>query len=837
MGKLISHPRDNNYPEKLLSEHLSNVSEGMKEKITESRLESQTIEKSELSNIARDIGLFHDIGKATTYFQNYIRNNNTNSSRKTHHGKISALLGMQYVLSNYDTFEREKRELLSFAVFNIIDNHHGDLDSYEGGNESLRRDKPLFEKQIDNILGNHYALLEQFFSKNDIDISFMENIDLEDLFLIIEESWLIPEDCFGKNTKDYIEFFFLMNYLFSLLIDYDKHDAARLNESYFEGNLQEDFIDIDNYLDYQRKTNPEKFSEEKEINEIRNKFLSEIRENENIKKENHFYTLTAPTGIGKTFGCLKFAQKLISQLDDKSGRLIYALPFTSIIDQNFDEFEKVFKFEKEENYTERPNRYLIKHHYLADKKIKNRTEDYSLKDYLDDKLFVESWQSQTIVTTFVQLFHSIIGYKNSFLKKFHNIVNSVIILDEVQNIDPEYYNLISKAFEVLGNRFNTYFLLMTATQPKIFQFDNSPVFELINTDKYMTHDHFNRVQVEVDLEEKEIDDVLEHLKTTFEGQNCLIVQNTKSSAKELYKMIDEQELFPEYKKYCLTTHLIPIHRKILIEEIKKKLENEEKIIVISTQLIEAGVDLSFKKVIRDIGPIDSDIQVAGRCNRSTEYDILGGKMDILNLGNATKVYKKTLIENSKKVLKNNCPMDSSDFIDISIEYFGAMNFEAESAHLLEGIKRLNYQTTRTNSEKPISKFKLIKQQPNHSIYLLYFKEEWKKMDLEDNIDIENPELLIEELKENYRKLEEDDSDKEQLLLEIKQIRRKLANFQISLRDYELYGDNHNYSEVIDTLNYGNIKYVTQSNLENYMYDKDMGFLSEPKDDISVTKTF
>ncbi|MDP8219899.1 MAG: DEAD/DEAH box helicase family protein, partial [Candidatus Stygibacter frigidus] len=289
--------------------------------------------------------------------------------------------------------------------------------------------------------------------------------------------------------------FFLTNYTFSLLIDNDKSDAARLDNSYFNGNLDEKVDDIFSYINDCRDKDFKKFNPEIPLNRLRNRFLEEIYNNESIRPENHFYSITSPTGIGKTFGCLVFANKLRQLLPERNARIIYCLPYTSIIDQNYKEFDKILRFSKKDKYQRRPNRYLLKHHYQNPKVISKRLDEKkkTLKDYHDDVLFVESWKSIYVVTTFVQLFYALIGYRNRSLKKFHNIVNSIIILDEVQNIDPDYYRLLREAFQVLGKKFGVYFLLITATQPEIIEKED--IVELTNSEFYMHSEIFNRVSL------------------------------------------------------------------------------------------------------------------------------------------------------------------------------------------------------------------------------------------------------------------------------------------------------------------------------------------------------
>ncbi|MEA1987244.1 MAG: hypothetical protein U9N76_07130, partial [Candidatus Marinimicrobia bacterium] len=473
-----------------------------------------------------------------------------------------------------------------------------------------------------------------------------------------------------------------------------------------------------------------------------------------------------------------------------------------------------------EKYSERPNRYLMKHHYLSPKIIEKRiniTENKkTLKEYLDDRLFVESWQSAMIVTTFVQFLHTVFGYKNRFLKKFHNIINSIVILDEVQNIDPNYHRLIQKAFKVLGNVFNTYFLQITATQPNMF--DKTNLIEIVNSDYYMKNDVFNRVKLNINSKHQELEDFANKFCDSFSDDNCLLVMNTKKFATNLFYKI--QKNLTDYQHFCLTTNLTPFHRNKKIKEIRKLLDLHKKVIVVSTQLIEAGVDLSFKNVYRDFGPIDSIIQVAGRCNRSGELGILGGNFNLINLSNS-RIYSKALIQYSEEILKNE-KYSSIDFIALSEKYFNQFTFSLKSKMIIRAIKEMNY-NRKVNNQIPVSDFKLIPDDPRKNIYILHTEEADKQM---------------RELIENKRKLKFVDNKKErnEIIIEIEKLKHKLIRFQISVYQQEL----NVYNDLLEPENELAIDknftyiFISYDNQKEYVYDENVGFLKEPKKNISST---
>ncbi|MBF0449912.1 MAG: CRISPR-associated helicase Cas3', partial [Candidatus Magnetomorum sp.] len=654
---IISHPATQNDPAKPLKTHLYNVAKRSRDLIVGMQLNLSIITKTDLADLSYMIGLFHDFGKATTFFQNYI-NQLGRKSPLTYHSFISAFVCFHIIENLYPN------QIRSIIAYLVIKKHHANLETI--GIESIAAIKNI-PVQLTDIIKNASEEIHTIYSNLIPDMAeTLSSIDLEDIAETIEDMPdYLGEQMNVLDSDQTIELFFIVNLLFSVLIDTDKKDAARLENQYFQDNLKEPLNDVFAYLYDCQAKDLKKFSPEVPINALRNKFLNDIIHNDQIKAENHFYTITAPTGIGKTFGCLAFANQLIQKLPEGKARIIYCLPYTSIIDQNHAEFERIIRFVHKEAYDDKPERYLLKHHHLSHKIIRNRVsteinEISSYKDYLDDCLFVESWESAFIVTTFVQFFETIIGHRNRLLKKLHNIVNSVVILDEVQNIDPEYYQLLRHTLDVFGKRFNTYFLLITATQPEILDIKKSGCIELIDSKQYMKHSLFNRVDLKIIKKGQSIDTFIQDFCHSFSDQNTLIVLNTKKSAIKVFQELKAK--IKSYKFVCLTTLLTPGDRKRKISQIKQAIQNNEHIIVVSTQLIEAGVDLSFKTVYRDFGPVDSIIQVAGRCNRNGEYGINGGKMIVVRLYNDKNVYyhsqvypsilsqyvEKTLIDDSYK---------------------------------------------------------------------------------------------------------------------------------------------------------------------------------------------
>lgn len=817
---LISHPEEKNAPEKPLEQHLFNVGESSRQRIQTMILDLSVLDKEKLAELSFLIGIFHDFGKSTAFFQSYIRGERKGDA-KTHHSFLSAVVAYHLIQ------EKGFDPAWAIAAYLIIKRHHGNLETL---NHEEADNLDIAKVQLENILGSQAdavsAMYRELFGP-DIRQS-LEDIEIEAFSETLEEFEDDLDEFWEELEPDQqIEFFFVVNLLFSLLVDHDKKDAARLDMGYFEGNLDEPVHDVFAYIRDCQTQEPEKFNPELPLNQIRNRFLNEIASNPGISPKQHFYTISAPTGIGKTFGCLAFANQLKRQLPQGQGRIIYCLPYTSIIDQNHAEFERIIRFSKKEKYGQRPQRYLLKHHHLTFKALKNRKEEeqYAFKDYLDDRLFVEAWESAFVVTTFVQFFHTIIGHTNRFLKKFHNILNSIVILDEVQNIPPAYHHLLKRVLHVLGQRFNVYFLLITATQPEILDRKKSAPLALVQSDTYMKDPLFNRVKLSVEKTPCTLSDFADRFCQSFSGQNCLIVMNTKKSAIALYQRILEDK--SDYEVFCLTTFLVPRDRKEKIKRIKAALEASQKIIVVSTQLIEAGVDLSFQRVYRDFGPLDSVVQVAGRCNRNNEYGPLGGEMHLVELLNEDQgekafysyVYAPILANYTRSVMASH-GYESRDFSDLAGGYFGKFEFKDKANRFLAAISELNYDQNERD-QIPIKDFKLIEEYSQETLYILTTPEADRDMN------------RFLEIKRALQDKTLSKSEKESLLFEAEILKGRLKGFQIALRFDELEA----YQEGLIVEDAAHFKYISYESQRKYAYDPDIGFLIAPNTAIPQSLSF
>ncbi|KGG80604.1 hypothetical protein Y919_05400 [Caloranaerobacter azorensis H53214] len=660
--KLLSHP------ETLLVDHLENVYNCGIRILEENKL---FLEDKEFLKI---ILIGHDLGKATLYFQDYIKKIESHGSIKNH-GFLSALFTYSILQKKFD----KDKALKGFLV---VKRHHGNIQNMydELSMKKIEVESQLetLDKQLKTIDFRELNLILEKFN-----LPYVKSKEIKDRFMELfdeMEAVIYYEDDMLLNIEEY----FKLKYFYSILIYSDKFsvifDKKREKNKEIKIEKLEEFI--------------EKLPKCKNIiNDKRNEARINVESKiENLNKK--IFTLTLPTGMGKTLNSLNFALKLREKLYKEEGiyyNIIYTFPFTSIIDQTYEIFQKIFGNRTSD---------VLKHHYLSKVEYKD-DEDYFETE--KSKFLIETWDSKIVVTTFVKLLQCIFSNKNSELLKFNKLANCIVILDEIQNIPYKYWKLIRHSFEVLSDILNTYFVLMTATQPLIFKGD----IELVeNTKEYFKI--FKRTKLNIDLKERSIDEFIDEIKPIIEKVNkIMIVLNTVKSAQEVYKQIKN---IADKKVIFLSASVIPKDRKKRILEIKKL----DKYILVSTQVVEAGVDIDNDVVIRDIGPWDSIVQCAGRCNRNNERDIgdvyiykLKGEKSIF----ANIVYGRFLISKTEKILKNNSHIFEHDFFDYSKDYFEEINKDKSddySNRIIEDINQLNF-------NEVDNQFKLIE---NNSLYIM-----------------------------------------------------------------------------------------------------------------------
>lgn len=729
MTEFFSHRQ----PDILLKDHLKIVGQNGRNVLLNKRINNLDIHF--LADVAYLIGISHDFGKFTQYFQDYL-NKKRKGDGLTHHGLISALFTYE-VLSEFTKNKKyQNNSILKYTPllgYFIVKHHHGNLDDIRTDVNSIelfdefRNIKPQLSdirKQESEIKTVYSSLfLESGIQAENIFTRLMRYEkkcssfnDLDQINKVLRKDVHFFSKEISEEKNNPIVIFLVTQLLYSILIDADKKHAGHV-EDIKRYSIPQNIVD-------RYKARPE-FQKENisNITKIRNDIYDSVINNVLKNSENKIFSITAPTGTGKTLTSLSAALKLRNRITPQP-RIIYALPFTSIIDQNFNVFDDVFQ-KTIQDFKNTESAYLLKHHHLAEFKYKYEGENKPLDESL---ALIETWDSEIVVTTFIQFFYSTIGYKNKFLKKFHNIAGSIIILDEVQNIPIKYWKLVGNILLGLTEYFNCTVILLTATQPLIFQ--KKECVELVEDyTQYFSNPELNRVELKYNNKERTIEEVISELTISPE-KSYMFVLNTIRSSIEFYnqlskKMISEGKNSQLYIEY-LSTNIIPKVRRERIMHIKKDLDNGKKMIIVTTQLIEAGVDIDVDVVFRDIAPLDSIIQVAGRCNRKKRVN--RGEVRILNLIDQKKkryssIYDKVLLNIVYEILNNYPSIEETHFLDLINMYFNKSQEKMNTDDkIIKALFELNYQKKREGVDKekkvPISEFKLIEDnQPECDVFI------------------------------------------------------------------------------------------------------------------------
>ena len=707
--KIFSHP---GIP---LVDHLSNVAEFGNQVVQDLLINSKYS-----SDIIRDLvfiaGVCHDIGKGTVYFQHYLNPPNEIIGPKNH-SLISSILGMEIAkkyLADKNIPELD-RNILACFVFTSVKRHHGKVIDLE--DETVNTFKPKTVRELSDQIVNFVndeevqEILNTILSKIDLNFDWLEfkeyvlsesyKSDLSDFYL----------ECFGLDeydeftTSEKFQFFYLHQLIYGSLLYSDKNDVI-----ISEDKLPERSLNLNAITDYRERAEfndppPESLNAKKN-----DAYFGSLENLDSVFDEkNHLYSITLPTGLGKTITSLAVALKMKSLLKNQCAKIIITIPFTSIIDQNYDVFKDIFQ--------NPDTSILLKHHHLASPKYKMEEDDVDEKySAQQSKFLIESWQSEVVVTTFVQLLETLFTNDKGKLLKFPNLMNSIIILDEIQQIPFELWNLIRNVFNTLGEVFNCYFILMSATQPLIYN-PETEIKEIVpNYKKYFSI--FNRTRLVNKIQETILfDDFISVIYDYSEenpDKNILVILNTKDAARKCFESLvtlfgDDDSI----EFYFLSTFITPFERKNIIDKIKKKSNNRK--IIVSTQLIEAGVDISVHTVFRQFAPLDSIIQAAGRANRNNESTNIPSDIYIYEIEELKSVsrmiYGSILMQKTGKIFKEISTIDEINYLQIIERYFKLINEQSVviDAPIIENICKLEF--------GKVGAFKFIEEIETESIYI------------------------------------------------------------------------------------------------------------------------
>ncbi len=734
---------------KLLKKHLF----GVLQKSILSHLEIVNFDFSqdELKKIIEEISKFHDLGKYTNYFQNYLLGKNTDNELKNH-ARIGAFAILNKNIEN---------PLIAALQYFIIKNHHSSFDNLSELDLMIGDFKPEtihnFEKQVADLRKNIKQISEELSEPN------------------LTNYFKVPETkIFRKTIKNLIKQsdaknYFLINYLFSLLIESDKLDASE-TKHYTRKGIDEK--SVENYIGKVSLNNLPTLENIKgyEQNKLRNYVRAAVIENLNRDDILGYkiFTLTAPTGIGKTLTSLDFALRLkkkIKETENHESQIIYGLPFINIIEQGLKVYTKnVFNKQIEEG-----NINILAHYQYADvfSKENERIENSENEDYNQKLMELNTWQSDIVITSFVQFFETIISNRNKMLLKFNHLAGAIVILDEVQTLQLEKLPFIGAVLYYLSKFLNTRLILMTATKPKIFELAEknilSDINEKITTLELLKENEqvfakFNRTKIVPLIDETIVSN--EDFYNLFDekrpnNKSCLIVCNTVQRSIDVFKELKKNNIAP---LYYLSTNIVPAVRLEIIENIKIDIAEKKHPVLVSTQVVEAGVDLDFDMGFRDLAPIDSIVQVAGRINRENDKEREGSPLYIIefekeNGRSECKLVYDTLTRTQVlKVLKNRTEIPESDYLEIINRYFNEISdisaFD-KSREFFEALKKLKYKTE-ISDERAINKFRII-EDANWSVSVFIELNDEAKAARNAYNKLLSKELSKEEFDKDYKK--------------------------------------------------------------------------------------
>ena len=795
------------HPGICLKDHLKEVGERCRRKAIEIGIKDDN-----LLGVIEITGKFHDIGKYSKFFQDYLLYQIIGNKELARHSALSALFSGWIVSKIF------RDPFLSAASFYSVYRHHGNLDdslysvfssdTIKEVVSQCKRQLISFEKRED--ISHEVDELLRSLNVKEVNLSFKDFVeDYKNYLPTLKKA--ASDFVLKYESKNIFKDFYKVCLIFSLLIDFDKKIAGKVYaDKKVKYSYRVSSTLVDTYVKRLRvKDTNDPMDEIREG--IRKNTLERFQELTSSSTEiPKIMTITAPTGSGKTLLSLLVATRIRELNGEAKPKIIYVLPYINIVEQTYDVFKNVFDSDD--------IGLLLKHHHKAYSLTSKIGEDISIEDIL---LLAESWDSEVIVTTSVQFFETLLGWRNRMLKKFNELFNSVIIFDEIQTLPIEYWRLLKEALENLIEYSNSHLIYMSATRPIIFKGQ-----ELVRDyEKYFRK--LERVRFNYIPRDMTIDEAVRFVfdKWKLKG-SLLVVLNTIKSSIEFYEKfkqlllqegikmsilsegnerIDENSLIVSY----LSTNVIPLHRLKRIKRIKELLKLSKTVILISTQTVEAGVDLDFDMAVRDIGPFDSIVQVAGRCNRNAVRK--KGAFYILRLVDeegrryAERVYGKLSIGVSEKILDEHKEFDESEIFDMINDYYEETNRvfgerSDEYDEIIERIEKLDF--------GGLKGFKIIKEEPKYSVFIEYD---------------ENARRIKYEFSRFLEERRQADKDRiYEISAKIRIARSKLENYMI-----ETWSDVGN----LPILNgYSDIRYVGPEEVERW-YNRETGLNIEETEPI------
>ena len=809
--KYLAHIKDNR--EETLEEH-TELANKYFEKIVEYKnlkpfferikniLNLENQEEELYYKMIDDVVNFHDFGKINSQFQiDKMLNKdilqmegkyNISGVLASDHSLLSASMFIAYYFGKItdliEIVETKKIVILFeilFALSYVISKHHGNLDNFEEYIEKLSRnnDENIL-KELKNIsVSNGGILLQAFLKKETIPI----------FFNFIETYISERKKKENISSQEAMSIFVFTKMMFSLLVASDYYSTNEfMQEMKYEnfgnmGNIDTIKKEYENseIVKSIRDKEKNRIPNDEDINNFRTKIFLEAEKNLEKNKDSNIFFLEAPTGSGKSNTALNLSLKLLNE-DRK--KIFYVYPFNTLVEQNMNTLKNIFGNNEE----------VIKNIAVVNSvtALTNKdSRDIPIEEYSDILMDRQFLNYPFIVTTHVGIFNTLIGNTKEDCMPFYQMANSVIVFDEIQAYKNTIWTEIIKILNSYAKLLNIKIIIMSATLPNLSYLldeeEKNNISKLIeNRDEYFNNAIFkNRVEVNYDLlsEQKiEYEELLEHIiKNSLNNQKILIEFISKNDTKKFFELCENNEdLNVNHEILILTGEDNKARRNSIIKKINSK---DKRVILISTQLIEAGVDIDVDVGYKNISGLDNEEQFLGRINRSCKKS---GKAYFFYLTDAKKVYKNSVI------IENNLNLFSDEMRDV----LENKNFDVFYSKVLEILKRKakekinndNFETIIFNKKFRLLKerMKLIEEQDDKKTY--FFNRTLTDEEIEEigeNIDgSEVWERYVDILKEeNYAKK----------IVKLSKIREKMMYFLYEVKkNVEL-----NYSDIKGSIIY------------------------------------
>ncbi len=604
-------------------------------------------EKWCVPELAEDLGLLHDVGKYRPGFQRRIRGEKVNSEDAEH--------------SVFGALEREVYSLPDMTAYCIAGHHSGLPD--------------VGSKADISGSGTLYARLEE--AKKRVEARDKDYAGYKDELRIkpLPNGVSFFKDAVqGDGEEAWKEYAFWVRMMFSCLADADFLDT----EAYCNGdNCKERGIESD--FEKCKEAIAKRLAElEKNADTSAKRSRKELREQimSHADEEADLYYMNMPTGSGKTLASMQFA--LERAISAGKRRIIYIIPYTSIIEQNAKVFKELFGEEQVlEHHSDFDFGETGKLTYGEDFEKNLSVAEKAKLETTAEKMrrSAENWDASIIITTNVRFFESIYGNRTSALRKLHNMADSILIFDEAHMLPREYFQPCLEAIKILVTRYGCEGIFLTATMPdfdkwlKSFKCEGLKTCDLVEDKSCFSA--FERCKIK-NLGVVSAEKLLGYADA---AKNSLVVVNTRKTARLLYGKYSG-------RKFHLSTYMTHDDRTRVIGEVRKALKNGEKFCLFSTSLIEAGVDLDFDAVFREQAGLDNLLQTAGRCNRNGERENCVAYSFLLEENEERKKRENELTKKSYFTGEIFARFPKPDSTEAIAEYFNQLyNYDIENMRL------------------------------------------------------------------------------------------------------------------------------------------------------------